>query len=441
MQNLTGGPRSDLTAAQVRDLLTGQDVTRDFGAELLDDANRVTEDLGDDCGLWRVDYSCGNGEEIHGSLSIPLVRELDWGRARVRPYMTLSRDGVSAKFYAGVYVLSVSATSHGRTPIVYQASGKNLLYLLDRQIGETYVVVAGTTYLQALRDLVAAAGLSIPVYLDGTRQATTLPETRVWCIGDERWIDVANDLLAEIAYADLWCDEVGNYRSAPIMPLEERPTEWTFDTADLFTDLVDADYTETLERHGLYNTWRFVRASLPYQPIEGDGLFTYGPPDGTPDDEIRPAPLQSVEAADQAALEAEGLRIVAADQRTERSFAGMVDPLPVAGHRDVVRFVSAGRSFKMQVTSWSLTPYSKGQWVIGGGTGGSSTERRETSAMGTVTQASASGLRVVVDGAQVDNPAVALADDSGTIPTFSVGTRVRLRVRNPLPPIAEGKEA
>ena len=441
MQNLTGGPRSDLTAAQVRELLTGQDVTRDFGAELLDDTNRVTEDLGDDCGLWRVDYSCGNGEEIHGTLNIPLVRELDWGRARVRPYMTLSRDGVSAKFYVGVYVLSVSATSHGRTPIVYQASGKNLLYLLDRQIGETYVVTAGTTYLQALRDLVTAAGLSIPVYLDGTRQSTTLPETRVWCVGDERWIDVANDLLAEIAYLDLYCDEVGNYRSAPIMPLDERPEEWRLDTADPRTDLVDADYTETHGDHGAFNLWRFVRSNLPYQPVEHDGLFIYPPTDRPTGEDARPAPLQSIEAADQAALEAEGLRIVAADQRRERSFTLAIDPLPVMGHRDTFTLISAGRSFKMQATSWSLSPWSKGQLILGGGTGGNSTERRETSAMGTVTQASVSGLRVVVDGATVDNPAVALADDSGTTPTFSVGTRVRLRVRNPLPPIAEGKEA
>lgn len=433
MQGKTAWPREHLTTEQVDLLLTGPDIERNHGAELLDDSNAVIEDLGEDVKPWTVTYSSGNGEEIHGGLSIPLTRGLDWGAARVRPYMDLSHGAITGRFYAGVYVLTTPDTQHGRDPIVYNVTGKNLLYLLDRQIGETYVLAAGLTYLDALRQVITDAGLTIPVRLDGTRQDAVLPATRVWCIGSTRWIDVCNDLMQEIAYTDLYCNEVGTFRAQPIEPVENRPPEHRFDTADESTDLVDADYTETQDRHGAYNTWTFVRRNMAYQPVAGDGLFIYPPPVGTPADEIRPAPLQVIEAADQAALEAEGLRIVAADKRVERRFTISVDPLAIAGHRDVVDFVTAGRTFKMQVTSWSLTPYGKSQWVLGGGTGGGLPERVEQQTTATVTQASP--LRVVVDGATVDSPANVL--DSAT---YAVGQRLTVTVRNPQPPLVQGVE-
>ena len=340
----------------------------------------------------------------------------------------------TGRFYAGVYVLTAPDTQHGRSPRIYNTAGKNLLYLLDRQVGETYVITAGTTYLDALRQVIADAGLSIPVQLDGSRQDTTLPKDRVWAVGDTRWLDIANDLMAEIAYLDLFCNEVGTFRSQPVMPVEARGAEWEFDTRDEHTDLIDEDFTESEDRHGEFNQWSFVRRNMAYQPVNGDGLFVYPAPVGTPVDEIRPAPLMEIEAADQAALEAEGLRIVAADQRTTHSFTISVDPLPIAGHRDVVRLtLEDGSRHKMQVTSWQLRPYGKGTWVLGGGTGGNPTEPVERQTKATVTQASP--LRVVVDGAQQDSPANAL--DGAT---YGIGDRLTVTVRNPSPPLVAGEE-
>jgi hypothetical protein len=56
------------------------------------------------------------------------------------------------------------------------------------------------------------------------------------------------------------------------------------------------------------------------------------------------------------------------------------------------------------------------------------------SGYGTVTQASP--LRVVMDGASVDSPANSL-DGSA----YSVGARVTLTVRNPVPPLIQGVES
>jgi hypothetical protein len=672
VQGKTAWPREHLTTAQVDALLTGQGVKRGHGAELLDASNNLVEDLGGDVGVWSVNYSSGEGEAVHGKLTIPLARELDWGTVRIRPYSTLSRvtgyedvtrtwtepdqvlaetvnevvdpqtrtlarwsparlsltavaealDGVptsmratvttasngqyilggglasggsmagngipvtggktyrvglsilsethantyyihvyaydaagtyitgtvaslgataidigglarlvadyavvenasfirvglltnnlpldatfrfgrvyvedaagptpleyfdgdtpdtatydyawtgtahastslrrtmqrgetvtettrepvvdEARFYAGVYVLTTPDTQHGRTPIIRTVMGRNLLHLLDRNVPDTYVLdpdpaglTPNITYLDALRKVVADAGLTIPVRLDGTRQDAVLPKARVWCVGATTWLDIANDLMSEIAYTDLWNNEIGEFRAQPVVPLADRPPEHRFDTADQFTDLVGAAYTETEEKAGAYNLWRFVRADMAYQPVEGDGLFVYPPTNRPTGADARPAPLQVIDAADQAALEAEGLRIVAADQRTERTFAGMVDPFPIAGHRDVVEFVSAGRLFKMQVTSWNLTPYSKGQWVLGGGTGGEVRERAETRTTATVTQATS--LRLVVDGASTDSPAKAL--DGAT---YGIGDRPTVIVRNPRQPLVQGKEA
>lgn len=453
MQGLTDPPRENLTAAQVSDLLTGQGVTRGFGCDLLDSDNRLVKDISADVyAPWKITHD--NLAEIHRGVTIELTRELAWGRDRIRPWVRLSKGAVSAKFYRGVFILSTPERQYGRTPAVFTCTGKDLLTLLARQVNDTYVATAGTTYLQAFRDVLTAAGISTPPRLDGTKQDTALPADRVWGFGNVRWLDIANDLMAEIAYTDVFMSPDGTPRAQPIAPVEQRAPEHRFDTSDASTDLVDAKYAETQDLWGAYNYWRFIRRKLGYQPVVGDGLYEFtNQSDGLSSVDsigLNPAPAQVLDVADQAALEAEGARIIAADRRTEHKFKINVDPFPIAEHRDVVELVNERGAFKMLVTSWEETPYSKGTWTLGGGSGSEPAQPAESTATATVTQVSP--LRVVIDGATTDSPATVATTpaevdngDGTTTPvvpaSFAIGDRVTATIRNPQPPLVQGKES
>ena len=81
-------------------------------------------------------------------------------------------------------------------------------------------------------------------------------------------------------------------------------------------------------------------------------------------------PVGFLDVADQAALVAQGDQIVADDLGIAHTFKILVDPLPIAGHWDVVQLVDEAGSRKCQVSSWELPlDGSRGQWqleVVGG---------------------------------------------------------------------------
>lgn len=436
MQGLTAPPRENLTATQVRDLLVGQGVRRGFGLELLDGSNVVVEDISADCRGFTVTRD--NTAEVHGRLRATLAREVAWGQARVRPYRTLNKGGVSARFNRGVFVLTTPDTDLGRLPILYGVSGQDLIQRLTREVGDTYVVAAGVTYVQALKDVLAASGLGGTLLIDGTRQDTAIPATMVWALsGAPRWLDVCNDLLRAIAYEDLWCDQDGAFRSGPVQPLDTAPVEWTFDTSDRATDLLAADRSESFDAWNAPNRWRFVRSRMTVQPTTSDGIYVVSnQSDGESSiDSVGVVPVTHyLDVADQAMLVAEGDRIVEVDRRAERRVTLSVDPLPIAGHRDVVQLIDGGTSRKFRVSSWEESTSGRGTWVLGGGTGAEPQKPAEQQAAATVT--AAAPLRVVVDGATVDSFANAL--DAAT---YSVGQRVTVTVRNPAPPLIQGVES
>lgn len=441
MQNKTAPPREHLTSEQVTDLLVGQGVTRGFGLELWNPDAGAWEDISADCRGFTVAHD--NTAEVHWKLTAELARELPWGVAMVRAFRRLSKNGVTARFNRGVYVLTTPITNRGRTPLLYKVTGYDPNQRLTRHVGDTYVVEANgsTTYFQALRQMLTDSGLGGEPRLDGTRQDQVIPRDLVWGISaSTRWLDIGNDLLAEIAYVDLWHDHDGVPRSEPVRPLEERGVEHVFDTSDTATDLLGADRSEEYDAWSAPNVWTFVGRNWPTKPVDGNGVYIFrNETDGLSSiASVGENPVTHwLDIADHALLVAEGDRIIEADRRRERRFTVSSDPLPIAGHRDIVELRDGG-THKLMVSSWEEPTSGKGTWVLGGGQGGKSPERREEQTTATVTQASP--LRILLDGATVDCPANALTDDSGSVPTYDVNTRVTVTVRNPQPPLVQGKE-
>jgi len=371
VQILTASPRDHLTDAQVRSLLTADSVAVSAGLELLDSSNAFVEDISDDLASGEVTRN--NFADVHGACRLVISRELAWGRDRVRPYMTLSNNGLSARFNLGVFVLTTPDSVRGETPASFTASGFDLLYLLQSGPGDTYVADSGSTYFTALNAVWTASGIGAPLLLDGTASATTLPATMVWALTESdpaSWLRIVNDLLTAINYRGVWMDQDGNGRSEPYVAPSSRPVEWTFDTSDLSTDIVGEQRSLASDVWAAKNHWRFVRKNMTAQPVEGAGIYTVtnastGRTSVAAMGRTIKAPVQYLDAADQTALVAQGDQIIAKDKAVSRTFTITVDPLPAAGHFDVVQLDDAGDSDKCQVTSWTLPlDGSQGRWIL-----------------------------------------------------------------------------
>lgn len=230
-----------------------------------------------------------------------------------------------------------------------------------------------TTYLDAVRAaLTFAVGAEAQVRLDGTEHVAVLPAPMVWALTDSSpatWLQVVNDLLASINYRDLWVDENGTYRSEPFLSPSVQPVEWTFDTADEDTNIVGEDRQIVEDVWGVPNWWRFVRRGMTSTPVEGEGIYT------VTNLNRGPASRESLgrvvrrvaflDAADQAALVAQGDRAVLEQTSVTRTITLKVDPLPIVGHLDVVQLLDAPSSDKaVVVSSETQLDGSPGTWVL-----------------------------------------------------------------------------
>jgi len=375
VQNLTAPPRASLSAAQVTALLVAPDLSVDFGVELLSPSLALLEDIS-------ADVSGGSVKRdmlanVHGTVDLMISRALAWGRDRVRPYMLLSSAtaGVtSARFNAGVYVLTSPKRPIGETPTTYSVTGFDLLHLLQSSVGDTYVATAGTTYLTAISAVLTASGVGGVVLMDGTLGATVLPADRVWALTDSdpaTWLRVVNDLLAEISYRGLWVDQDGAFRSEPYRDPSVRAVEWVFDVANQRTNIIGQPRTETADVWSAPNRWRFVRKAMTVKPVESAGIYTVtnqssGSSCVDSVGRLVKAPTAYLDAADQASLVAQGDQTVASDKSSTRLIELTTGPFPIASHFDVAMLLDPdlGAPVKVQARSWSM--YLSGadvQWV------------------------------------------------------------------------------
>ena len=371
MQSLTQAPRQNLTAAQVTALITGSQVQVTGGLELLDNSNNYVGDISSTLVSGTVERN--NLAMIHGTCSLVLEGAVGWGVDRLRPYVTLSNGVISARFNLGVFVIQTPVANLAENPITYSVTGYDLLCFLAVPVGDTYAVTSGTTYFAAIQAIITALGISSQLYLDGTLQASTLPNDMVWALApgsNTTWLDIINDLLGSINYRNLWADENGNFRSTPATLPSLRAVEWILDTSDNTKNIVAPKRDVTADVFDAHNWWRFVRTPMSVKPVEGAGIYTVqnvsnGRTSQTALGRTIKAPIQFLAAADQTSLAAQGDAIVAADQRVSRTFTISIDPLPVAGHLDIVQFKDNGSSDICQVDSWVIDlKGAPAQWIL-----------------------------------------------------------------------------
>lgn len=370
MQPLTAAPRDTLTTAQVTSLLTGPSLSVSAGLELLDANRNVVSDISDDLAGGTVERHMGN--KIHGTCRLRLSRSLTWGVDLVRPYMTLADAGVTARWNLGVFALTTPERRIGETPATYDVAGFDRIMLLDRQVGATYTVAAGTTYRAAILQAFADAGLS-GVTIEGAAADNTLPAAKTWpLVGDSTdpdqtttpvtWLRVVNDLLRAINFRGVWADENGAFRCELYRDPASRAPEFTFDADDVNTTIVGAERDVVEDVWRTPNRWVFRqtnRAAGAPTPTEGDGIYTVNNlADGITSQNSRGLVWTSVidyEAANQAKLVELGNRRVSLDKGVTRTYEVTTGPFPPAGHADIYDYRDfAIGSSKVHAYSWAL---------------------------------------------------------------------------------------
>lgn len=314
---------------------------------------------------------------VHGSCSLQFTRELDWATVLARPWMALHdpvNPGSFVRWNLGVFALTTPKKTLGYNQVTFDVTGYDRLYLLDRQVGNTYSVKAGVRYLTAVRSAITAAGLT-GVLLDSSDATKTLPKSMTWPLvseydtdpengqsdtsdlaGPSTWLNVVNDLLEAIGYSPLWCDENGYFRSEPNLAPAARATDWTFDVPGATNILAD-DRSITADDWNLPNKWIFVRQGLETQPTTANGgiwIYTDAASVARRGGLVWPKQVQ-LQAADFASLQRQGRAIIAADQ-AGTSVEVESSPFPPAGHRDVYRVVDPemGGDFRVSAYRWEL---------------------------------------------------------------------------------------
>ena len=362
MQPLTGAPRNALTAAAVTTLIRDAPSTRfGFGCELLDRSLSVVADITpyvQGGSVTRTSYA-----DLHGSATLAIGTDLDWGSAIMRPYMTVTSPQTTARFNLGAYFASTPRTTYGMRPVVHEVDGIDVLDALRTPVGESYAVAAGVVYLVAIETILVALGYPAGAYaIDQTSASAVLPTARTWVLDDNTtWLTIVNDLLSSIGYMGVWSDWDGRLRVQQYATPVNRQPEWVYDTG-LTTSMLSLHREVERDMYSIPNRWVFYRSNVVEgeAPVAGNGIYTVTNENGgTSSVEARGRVITRVvplDVADQAALIASGQRIVDADQRVESKVTLSTWPNPLHWHFDrvEVRDPDLGPTAQALVTKWTL---------------------------------------------------------------------------------------
>lgn len=161
-----------------------------------------------------------------GTFAPPDV-EIDWFRDEIRPEMIL--DGVA--YPLGVFLPATVESSKDETTTSIRVEAYDRAWLARDYKAETApYFAAGTEYLQAVGSLLNTAGIGL---ISAKASLLTLSEAREdWSPGTD-YLSIANELLKEINYKEVWFDSQGMARLEPYEDLSAANIRHTLDENDV----------------------------------------------------------------------------------------------------------------------------------------------------------------------------------------------------------------
>lgn len=113
-------------------------------------------------------------------------------------------------------------------------------YLLrEKRIESPLFLAAGTNYIAAIETLLNDAGITMPIK---TANTATLPSSREWETG-KTYLDIINELLAEICYREINFDSNGYAHIEPYSAPSVSNVNKTYSDSDLRKEPVSEDWT------------------------------------------------------------------------------------------------------------------------------------------------------------------------------------------------------
>jgi len=365
VQAILDAPRQDLAAGDVEALIESESIEVVAGLELVDAAGDPVNggDLSDRLVSDQSAVERNNFAEIHGSCRLRIQGAIDWGAARVRPFMTIldEETGVEARFDLGVYLLDTPVRVIGSSPEEFDVEGYDLLAILDAPVGATYTTDAAVNVVAEVESILDAVGAGTP-HLIASSDAVTAT-ARTWPLDETTtWLRIVNDHLLSIGHRGLWADWHGRYRSEPQVSPADRDPEWTYD-ADSVTTIVGDDRAVTAEFHNAPNRWvgYIDNPAVGIAEPSTSGVYErVNEFDGPTSIEGRGGrtitKVKRLEAVDDDALAAQVDAIVDQDLRPDLGIEFKAGPNPLHWHLDVVgyRDVAVGPPLKAPVHKWQL---------------------------------------------------------------------------------------
>lgn len=351
--------RSTLTAAQVEALIkTDASITIGMGMELMDRDLNVIADLTSD--LRECSTARDNTAVLHGTCTFDTVARMSWGRAVVRPYMTITNGTITARFNQGAYFTSTPNTKTDRIPRTYSVQGFDILNALNTLVGDSYAINAGDAYLTKVEDILTNLGYTQYI-IDPARSSTTAPAPKGWPLDETTtWLMIVNELLSAIGYRPVYSDWDGKLVCETLVDIPSVAPEWAYDRGVYTGQLVP----ESDIAHDFFatpNRWVGIQGTTDTvtSPTEGNGVFTYvNENEGETSINARDQTItrvMTITAADQAALEAAVLAEVSRDKVVGTTMEARTSANPLHWHHDVVTVdtLELG-TVKMQQSKWSM---------------------------------------------------------------------------------------
>lgn len=153
-----------------------------------------------------------NDAEIRSSMKgvfLPPDADVDWMAVEICPEMII--DGTV--YSLGIYLPATFMQRETETGTLIELEAYDRSWLArDNKIEERQYFPAGTNYVEAAASMLAASGIRT---ISSVSTLLTMPEAREdWEIGTSR-LAIANELLTEIGYRNVWMDAEGVARLEP----------------------------------------------------------------------------------------------------------------------------------------------------------------------------------------------------------------------------------
>lgn len=346
------------TAEQVIAELHRAGRTVDFRFELLDASNVFKAEI---VGMEQAEVSNNALADIKRTARFSLRDGLDsvnWLSDRIKPYFRLRMpDGGWAEWPQGVFLLSTpSRRAEDDGSVIRDVEAYDQLVILrDDRVADRYTIAAAVNYISGtngVKALLDSAGIAMQNLTPTTK---TTPVAVDWPPGTSK-LKIVNDLLLAINYRSLSFDEVGRAVAKPYIVPTASPVEYVYQDDGL--SVLSPEATETLDLFDVANKWVLVVSEPDRTPISS--TYTNANASSPTSTVSRGRTIvdfrESVDAVDQATLDALAQRLAFEASQVYASVEFRTATMPMHGDSDVIEvyFEPLGVGAKYVEHTWSL---------------------------------------------------------------------------------------